>query len=273
MSDMLKAPTPKKKSFITRLDVLILLIIFALFLTAGVVVKYVFQKDYFVTVELLATGGEWWWGVPPPYYWNSQTINPGAKELDISQKPLVEVLDVEKYGHDDRKFMWVKARIKITKNTRTGAMYFKQFPLNIGETITIKPNNTMIIGNVVGIEGVKSYWNESERVVHARLRLQMPWVADTIQVGDVMKDNKGVVIAEILDKKVEGAEIVTTNYQGEPLYKHDPLQKDISLTIKMRVLKDGNFDYFNFNQNIQTDQRVKIQFQKITIEPTVLSVE
>jgi hypothetical protein len=263
----------KKSRFITRLDILILLVVLGLFLTAGVVVKYVFQKDYFVTVELLATGGEWWWGVPPPYYWNSQTIKPGAKELDVSRQPLVDVLDVEQYGHDDRKFMWVKARIKITKNTRTGAMYFKQFPLNIGETITIKPNNTMIIGNVVGIEGVKTYWNESDLVVHAKLRLQMPWVADAIKVGDVMKDNKGVVIAEILDKKVENAEIVTTNYQGEPLYKRDPLQKDIALTIKMRVLKDGNFSYFNFNQNVQTDQRVKIQFQNITIEPSVLTVE
>ncbi|MBP9814112.1 hypothetical protein KBC80_02860 [Candidatus Woesebacteria bacterium] len=263
----------KKPRFITRLDVFILLAVLGLFLTAGIVVKYVFQKEYFVTVELLATGGEWWWGVPPPYYWNSQTINPGAKELDVSRKPLVEVLDVEKYGHDDRKFMWVKARVKITKNTRTGAMYFKQFPLNIGETITIKPNSTMIVGNVVGIEGVKSYWNESERIIHARLRLQMPWVADAITVGDVMKNNKGVTIAEIVDKKVENAEIITTDWRGEPLHKRDPLQKDITLAIKMRVLKDGNFEYFNFNQNIQTDQRVKIQFQNITIEPTVLTVE
>ena len=273
MSHMQRQEIEKKPRFITRLDVLILLIVLGLFLTAGVVVKYVFQKEYFVTIELLATGGEWWWGVPPPYYWNSQTINPGAKELDVSRKPLVEVLDVEKYGHDDRKFMWVKARVKITKNTRTGAMYFKQFPLNIGETITIKPSSTMIIGNVVGIEGIKTYWNESDRTIRARLRLQMPWVADAIVVGDVMKNNKGVTIAEIVDKKVENAEIITTDWRGEPLYKRDPLQKDITLTIKMRVLKDGNFEYFNFNQNIQTDQRVKIQFQNITIEPTVLTVE
>lgn len=273
MSHMQRQSTEKKPRFITRLDIFILAVILGLFLTAGVVVKFVFQKDYFVTVELLATGGEWWWGVPPPYYWNSQTINVGAKELDVSRKPLVEVLDVEKYGHEDRKFMWVKARVKITKNIRTGAMYFKQFPLNIGETITIKPDNTMIIGNIVGIEGVKTFWNESEKTVHAKLRLQMPWVVEGIKVGDVMRNNKGVVIAEITDKSVEDSEIVTTDWRGEPLRKRDPFQKDLNLTIKMRVLKDGNFDYFNFNQNIQVDQRVKIQFQNISIEPSIVSVE
>lgn len=263
----------EKSKFITRLDLYIILIILCFLVTSGVVVKYIFQKELFVTIEMLASGGEWWWGVPPPYYWNSQTINVGAKELDISRKPLVEILDVERYGHDDRKFVWIKARLKVTKNTRTGAMYFKQYPLNIGETITIKPKNTMIIGNIVGIENVHTYWNESERIIVARLRQQMPWVADAIKVGDVMKNNKGVVVAEILSKEVEGAEILTSDWRGEPLYKRDPLHKDITMRIKMRVLKDGEFEYFNFTQNIQADQRVKIQFHNITIEPTVIIYE
>lgn len=263
----------EKKRFITRFDVFLILIILSVFLAIGVFTKFVFQKNIYVTVELLATGGEWWWGVPPPYYWNFNNLEKGAKEYDVLKKPLVEILDIEKYGHDNRKFTWIKARLKVNKNMQTGALTFRQFPLEVGKTITISPNNTIIIANVVSIEGMNQYWNQSYRTIIARQLEARQWVVDAIQVGDTMKDNQGNIIAEILEKDVQPSDMITTTWLGEPLLKKDPLHKDVTLKIKMRVLKDGQFEYFNFYQIIQPGEAVTIQLSKISIQPHILSIE
>lgn len=260
--------------FITRFDIFILILLVSLFLTAVIAVKYVFQKEQYVTVELLATGGEWWWGVPPPYYWNFPDLGQGAIEYDVFRKPLVEIIETKQYGHDIRKFAWIKARLKVTKNTRTGALTFRQFPLQVGKTVTISPNNIMVIANVVSIEGYEPFFNQKERIITAKLLEKRDWIANSIVVGDVMLDNNGEVIAEILEKTDEPAETITVNWLGEPLLKRDPLYRDITLKIRLKVLqsKDG-FEYFNFYQLIQPGTGVNIQLSRATIEPHILTVE
>ena len=266
-----KKNTPR---FITRLDIFLLLILLSLFITAGVVVKFVFQKDQYINVELLATGGEWWWGVPPPYYWNFQDLKPGAKEFDVLTKPIAEVLEIEQYGHDNRKFTWIKARLKVSKNTRTGALTFRQFPLQVGKTITISPNNVMIIANVVSIEGHTPFFNKKERVITAKMLEKRKWIADAVVVGDVMKNSKGEVVAEVLEKQDEPAETITTNWLGEPLLKRDPLYRDVTLKIRIMVLRsDDGLEYFNFYQILQPGVGINIQLGKTYIEPYVTAIE
>jgi hypothetical protein len=246
----------------------------SIFLTAVVAVKYIFQKEQYITVELLATGGEWWWGVPPPYYWNFQDLKQGAIEYDVFRKPFVEVLAIKQYGYDNRKYTWIKARLKVTKNTRTNALTFRQFPLQVGKTITISPDNIMVIANVVSIQGQEQYFKKTERVIVAKILKERSWIADSIVVGDVMKDNDGEIIAEILEKKDEPSETVTTNWLGEPLLKRDPLYRDITLKIRLAVLPtpDGQ-EYFNFYQIVQPGENLDIQFSNVAIQPQIFSIE
>jgi hypothetical protein len=266
----------KKKGdqpFITKFDIAVLIALVGVFLCMGVLVKFVFQKEDYVTVELLATGGEWWWGVPPPYYWNFENLSKGAVEYDVLRKPLVQIIDIEKYGHDNRKFTWIKAKLKVTKNIRTGTLSFRQYPLQVGKTINIAPNNIMVIANVVAIEGIGSFFNKHERVITARMVEKRKWAADAVEVGDVMKNSKGEVIAEILDKTDIPSETTTVNWLGEALLKKDPVFHDVILKIKIMVLEAGGQDYFNFYQIIQPGVAVNIQLSKTTIEPFIVSVD
>lgn len=120
---------------------------------------------------------------------------------------------------------------------------------------------------------MNQYWNQSYRTIIARQLEARQWVVDAIQVGDTMKDNQGNIIAEILEKDVQPSDMITTTWLGEPLLKKDPLHKDVTLKIKMRVLKDGQFEYFNFYQIIQPGEAVTIQLSKISIQPHILSIE
>ena len=263
---------PQRK-FFTKLDLFVLLI--ALSVITGVVltIKLVFQKDTYITVDLIASGGEWWWGTPPPYYWNTDPLKKGAIEYDVLRKPLVEILEVTKFDNDVRKVVWMKARIKVLKNIRANSYTFKQQSVAIGKTIIIAPNNISIVANVVGIEGIEQENRKETRIITVKKYKMRQWEADLLEVGDVMKDDKGEILAEVLEKKVEPTEFVTTTWLGEPLLKRDPLWKDVTLKLRILVTVQDNSDYFNFYQFIQAGEAIHIQLSKYILDIQILRVE
>lgn len=262
----------KQSPFITRFDIVVLISVIMILASIGVVVKLVLQKDTFVTVELLASGGEWWWGVPPPYYWNTRDVVIGATEYDSLNKPAVEVLDLVKYSEDDRRFMWMKVRLRAKRNYLTKQYVFRQESLQIGKTLHIAPNNIALVGHVVGIEGIGNLWStEYVEVVGKALNIR-PWEADIIKIGDKITDNKGDLVVEILDKKAEYADVMTTTWQGEVLQKKNPLLRDVTITMKMRVMKDGQMRYFNYYQPVGVGNKTRIQLAGTAVEINVMSV-
>lgn len=270
---MKMTPVLRHKPFITKIDIAILLLVISVLAAVGVTVKLVLQKDTYVTVELLASGGEWWWGVPPPYYWNAKGVVIGAKEYDTFKKPTAEIVDLVKYGEDDRKFMWMKVRLRAKYNYLTREYVFRQESLQIGKTIHLAPNNIALVGNVVGIEGVGALWDtEYIRLTGKAIHIR-DWEADAIQVGEKITDNKGDVVAEILDKHAEQEDITTITWTGEPLHKKDPNYKNVTVTMKLRVIKDGSMRYFNYNQPISIGNKIRIQLPKTAIEVSVMGTE
>lgn len=269
----MKGSSRNKKPFIGKLDTLVVIVFLTIILVGGLVIKLVLQKDTYVTVEMLASGGEWWWGTAPPYYWNITPLKKGMKEYDVTKKTLVEVLDVVTYGTDNRKFVWMKARLRVKKNIRTGVYTFKQTEAQVGKILTIAPGNIMLIGQIISIEGMKSPWNRKDIIVLTKIPKKYQWEADAVEVGDVMKDNNGEVVAKVLDKNVVPYEEATTDWRGEMFLKENPLFKDIVLKIQLNVIEDGYMKYFNFYQPVQPDQEITIQLSKITIQPKVMKIE
>lgn len=267
---MKETKSPKKK-FLTRIDIAILICIIAVLAAVGVIVKLVLQKDTYITVELLASGGEWWWGVPPPYYWNGRDVKAGMKEYDQLSKPIVEVLDVVKYNEDNRSFMWIKARLKVTRNYLTKEYIFQQETLQIGRTINISPGNVSLIGNVVGIEGVGSIWKTQYIQLTSKAQMIKPWESDAVHVGDTVKDNNGDLVVEVLDKQVDGADIMTTDWQGNALHKKSPILQDMTLTMKVRVIKNAGQYFFNYYQPIAIGTSMRVQFASTAIDSNIQS--
>lgn len=260
------------KTFFTRTDVVILLCILMLLGAVGVAVKLVLQKDTYVTVELLASGGEWWWGVPPPYYWNARDVVIGAKEYDSFRKVTSEIVDLVKYGEDDRRFMWLEVRLLAKRNLLTNTYSFKQAPLQIGKTIHISPNNIALIGQIVGIQGVGKMWQTEYVEVKGKAFHMQPYEADALKVGDKVIDNKGQLVAEILDVKVENADVMTTTWTGETLARKDPLRRDATIKMRLRVMKSDGLRYFNFYQPIEIGNNIRIQFPESAIEIAIMSM-
>lgn len=274
---------PRKKE--TRKKIVFLFGIIGIILCLFVFVLFIFQKKTYVTADLFISGGEWWWVTADPPYWLSNPVVQGASEYDLSGKKIVEVLQVEKFDQQARKTMLVRARLLVTKNFRTRKLRFKQIPLEIGSTIVISPGNIGMYANVVGIEGIQDISPQEEKVVVTRWYNVFPWQADAIHVGDVMKDGSGNVVAEVLRKDASIAEktIVTENNQliyGTPtkqvgqliLLRADPLRRDVTLEVKIKVRSLENQMYFGVVQNIKIGETLFLSLPDIFINPTIISL-
>jgi len=262
------------KFLLKKFDIFILGFILVAFLSVGVAIKYVLQKDTFVVVEMLASGGEWWWGTPPPFYWNVSALQKGAVENDIFGKPIVEILDIIKLDNDDRKLVWIQARIKVQRNVRTNSYDFRQTKVEIGRMLTIAPNHIQVVGNVVGIEGVGQLGKKETRIVTVVAYEIRQWLADALIVGDVIKDDKGEIVAEILEKKDEPDALMTTDMRGETFLRYHPFLREVTLKIRLAVRKENNDLVFNYYQNVRPGDRVRLQFNNAMVgEFTVQKIE
>lgn len=259
----------KLRPFPTKADIVIILLVIAAFMFGGIFIRGFLFRDEYITVEMLAAGGEWWWGTPPPYYWLYPSLQKGAVEYDIFRKPTVEILDISYHGQDNRKFAWIKARLRVKKNFRTEKFTYKQTQIEVGRTVSISPNNVSIVGNIIAIEGQEPVWRPETISIEANILSVRDWVVNAIQVGDTMKDNNGNIVAEIMDKRVEPALVVTENWLGDPLSKRDPVHFDVTMVLKIRVQPDGNIKYFNFYQPVQPGQQISVQFNNITMYPNI----
>lgn len=235
--------------------------------------KVLLQKDQYVTVELYASGGEWWFDNPEPPYWLTDPIKKGGVEFDPQGGQLVEVLDTQKFEVGQRKMLWIKAKLKVVENKKAQQFRFRREPLQIGSVIYIAPNNVKVYCNVLSVDGIGAEKIESEKIVTIKEYDMFPWHVDAIHVGDTMKDDQGKVIAEILDKKTSDAETTTTDYLGNIHIRANPLRKDITLRIKLKIITSSGIEYFSYFQPLKIGFYLWMPFEKVNVSGNVLSIE
>jgi len=260
-----------KKAFLFRLSALITVVLIVV-----VLVSFSVQKKTYLTVDLFITGGEWWWDTARPPFWIGTAVSPGIVEYDMSGDKVVEILDVQQYDQGARKAMMVKAKLMVSKNTRTQKYRFKQNPLEIGSTIVIEPGSVQMYANVIGIEGVQEKQPLQKMIVSARWNNVYPWQADAINIGDIMEVGSGQVVARVVQKEVRLSEkIVVREGDWEQLVvgTEDPLRRDVFLTFELLTTKWGNERFFGYSQIIKVGEYLFISFPKVLVSAQIISFE
>ena len=256
-----------------KFDIFVPLFLIILTTLAIFVGRVLLQKDQYITVELFASGGEWFWNNPDPPYWLIDPLQPGSKEYDPQGNVLVEVLDVRKFENADRKMLWMKARLKVSRTNRSDQFQFRREPLQVGSLVFVAPNNIKIFCNVMWIEGMEELRQESERIVTLVDTDVNQFTAEFVQVGDIMKDDGGNVLAEIIDKEIEFAKMVTSDQYGKTHVERNPLRRDITMKVRIKTTKSKDREYFSYFQPVKVNFYLWIPFQTHNSGGTVVNIE
>ncbi len=247
-----------------------LLIIFLVLVSIGAGLKFLLKKEKWVTVEIWGMGGEWWWNTGAPPYWVADALQAGDAEYNAGGKKIAEILEIEKYEDWDKKRFLAKVRLKVDVNPKTGAIKYKDSELSIGAPLTIEVPGKSITGNIIFIEGGKDERERKKIDIILKHYSRYPWEAEAIKVGDKMTDESGAVVAEVLDKKSELAEMTVVTDQGEVLARQDPLKRDITLKMRIEVVKVANQLFFANIQEVKVGNRLNVNLSSYNIDGAVV---
>ncbi|MBL7159446.1 hypothetical protein ISS85_03150 [Candidatus Microgenomates bacterium] len=224
-------------------------------------------------VRVVSTSTGWTYAGQAPPYWVSESFKVQDKEFDSSGKLIAEVLKIKKleFGGES-KDVYLTFNLKVSKNRKTSKLEFKNKPLEIGGPIELHLSNTYVYGLVTFVEGLKDERKEKEFVVKAIWMNTFPCQAEAIPVGGKMENGPGEVIAEILDKKIELAEIVVTTDRGEVLARKNPTRRDVTLKIKIKVKEQGGVWYFYEHKKVKVGEGISLYLPGIDFHPMIKEI-
>jgi len=255
-----------KKSLWFNLLVFILIVA-----TIGLGVKYLLRKEKWLEVEIWGNAGEWWWETEAPPYWIANAIEVGDVEYDAGGKKVGEIIEVKKFSKDEGKQFLLKVKLKVDVNNETGTMKYVNSNLEIGSTLTLRPGNKVIVGNVLWIEGLEDKRQKKDLIIGVDLYEKYPWEAEAFKVGDQMTDEGNNVIAEVLDKQVNEHRIKVTTDNGDVLVRFDPLTRDIFLKIKIQTTEVAGQAFFAGIQEVKVANEINIMLPRYNIDKGLIS--
>lgn len=245
-----------------------------IFISLGILgIRVVLRQDQYVTVEIIASGGDWWETLPRTPYWLSDAVIPGAVEYSVGGKKLAEILETKKYEEDTNKILWSKVKLLVTPDKARGGWRFRQMPLEIGSTLTIEPNSIKLTGSVIAIEGVGRAGEYKNLHLTVKLYYRFPWYADAIQIGDLAADDQNQITAKVLSKKVELAETTAYTSDGRVLARRNPLRRDIVLELEIQVVERNGLLYYNQIQPVKIGSQLWIQTKLMNLwEANIMTI-
>lgn len=255
-----------KRTIIKLLKNPAILLIIGIFISLSVLgARVVLQADKFVTVEIIASGGDWWQTFPQTPHWLADAVTPGAVEYSVGGKKLAEVLETKKYQEDVNKILWAKVKLLVTPDKARGGWRFQQMPLTIGSTLNINPNSIKLTGSVIAIEGVGRSGEYKNLLATVKLYDRYPWYAETVNIGLQAIDDQGNATARVVDKKIELAETSAHTSDGRVLARRNPLKRDITLSLEIQAVEREGLLYYNQIQAIKIGNQLWIQTPRLNL--------
>lgn len=242
-----------------------------------------FRKSTFITATISVGDSSVVYGTffdSGPKPWFANTFYRGQSEKDGLGRIQAEILDVFAYDvAANHKTVYLDVKLNSVYNRATGTYTYKGIPILVGSTIKLNLDKVFAEGLVTRVQGFPNYTAKKIITIETQIRednVNYPgtigtknYLADALQVGDTIKDNNGLVLIKILDKKVTPAEITVNTSDGRAVSTQDPVKKDVFLTLEVLAERIDDKYYFLDNIPILIDHSIPLNTPVVSVFPIV----
>ncbi len=255
-------------------------------LAMGIVIilgLFFFRRVEWVEVEVKIAPDDFFWTEREPPYWLANSINVGDQELDGLGRKVVEVLETRIYeSAEDKKDIYLKLRLRAVRDSRKQQYLFKSKPLEVGSPIKLRFSQVFLTGLVTYIEGIPDTRVWEDKVVEARIVEwfdvfpetlgALPWKAEAVKIGDQMKDTRGRMVAEVLEKTVKPAEKIVVTADGRVFVRRDPIKKDVTLVVKLKTFEQEGVNYYLDDVKVKVGSSIPLFLPEVDIWPEITKI-
>lgn len=233
------------------------------------------QADMFVSVTLLRSQSI---TSNVPFNWVPYWIGNSIEAGDTEKSPLggVNAVVVEKETADGPsygQYVYLTLKVRAIRD-RSGVYLFKNKPISSGGILDLKLTNTQVQGLVMYIGKEPPQYEGKAFRITVKGREMEPWYADNVKVGSVIKNAKGDVIAKIIDKKVNPAEVRSDNTSlGVARVSYDQRKRDLEVVVEITAKKIGEDYYFAEIQKVKPSEALYLPFPEVSLNLPIISVQ
>lgn len=210
---------------------------------------YVFlRKASYITVTVKIGSDHILWDGGSTKAWFNYYFREGMKQRDGFGSTTAEVVKLRSYDYNEsRKAVYATVKLKTVYNRSSNTYTFQGKPVLIGSTIKMYLDRLLVEGLITYIEGAQETRDKKTLIVETQLKEETTvfpetsggraYVADAIEEGQEVKDDQGNTIVKVLKKIVEDAKKTVITSDGRVLVQHDPLRKDVYLTLQLDAVR------------------------------------
>jgi len=233
--------------------------------------KLFFVKPTYVYVKVKVGQGLWWASTQKPSIWFVKNFKKGDKELDLTRKPIAEILSVRYYPtylpnqHD----VYLLIKLKVTK-MGSGKYNFKRSAIGVGAPVDFEFPKVQFSGTIIELseKPIKEIYQEKTIIITKRNA--NPWEYDSIKVGDFYFDGQEKV-AEILEKNAKNTQTLISDALGNYPDIAPEQRKYIFVKLKIKgKIKDNKF-VFAEEQIITPGKTINLTTQNFQFQDYVVA--
>jgi hypothetical protein len=184
-------------------------------------------------------------GIP---VWFENHFSKGLKEKNGLGTVQAEVLDLNSFSElPQKRTLYLKIKLRVTYNRASDTFTYKGTPVVIGTKLKLYLSGLLVDGLVTEMDGIKDQRERKvltvdtkiidENHTYAETSGTKDYLADSVNVGDEIKDINGNTILKVISKRVEPAKKITTTANGGLTVQRDPIRKDVYLTLQLNAVK------------------------------------
>jgi hypothetical protein len=268
------------------------LVVLAVFVCSSIIIAYFFfRKTEFIDVQLLVTNDNILYTDRMPPFWYEESLIEGAVEKDNFGRTIARINNIHSYEAEKNfRDIYLDISLKVLSDKRGQDQTYRGMPIKVGSFITLNPGTTVVEGIITSMEGQSkireeiiiktrlSNWTFADfKVAHQSNTKNYsgidPIYAEKINIGDVIKDLDGNVMAKVIDKSVVPGKRIESDSQGDTKIIQDPLFQDVYLTLKLNVLKTSASYYYMYRYKVKVGEILPLYFETITLPVEIIEVQ
>ena len=233
--------------------------------------KLFFVKPTYVYVKVKVGQGLWWASTQKPSIWFVKNFKKGDKELDLTRKPIAEILSVRYYPTylTNQYDVYLLIKLKVTK-MGSGKYNFKRSAIGVGAPVDFEFPKVQFSGTIIELseKPIKEIYQEKTIIITKRNA--NPWEYDSIKVGDFYFDGQEKV-AEILEKNAKNTQTLISDALGNYPDIAPEQRKYIFVKLKIKgKIKDNKF-VFAEEQIITPGKTINLTTQNFQFQDYVVA--
>jgi len=181
------------------------------------------------------------------------------------------VESIQTYPTGNRNTRRVVLGLTLRTIDRQGTPQFGTRSVRLGSSIPFSTDAYDLSGEVIRRGDRSLPGDPQERSVTVKLQNVPTELANSVDVGMSERRND-VETARITDKRVEPAEVVLTSESGDIFQREHPRNKDVYLTVQIRVRRTATGLLFHA-QPLQSNTNVVLDLGSVTVRGTVIEIE